>query len=107
MPSVDLRSSPYDREFRCSVLAGFNQRPKARFIIAARIRRIACEDPVLNVGVLRGLPGRSLAGGKAERFENRVVERRANFADFLVEAGGVDAVREQNHEELALRIDPE
>ena len=52
---------------------------------------------------------RAATGGfaQAQRFENSVMQRRADLADLFVFAGGIHAIRQENYEQIALGIDPE
>src|ERR1700719_2877972 len=55
----------------------------------------------------RTLTGRNWRTGEAQGLHHGIVQRGADLGDLLVFAGGIDAVGQQDDEELAVRVDPD
>src|SRR5579863_1947939 len=77
------------------------------------INIIAAEDEICGQreipgGVVpRQLAAGGMPGGEAEGLDDGVVERRAHLANFFIRARGIHAIREQNHEKAAIRVEPQ
>ena len=46
-------------------------------------------------------------GGEAECFHDRVVNRGADFGNFVIVARGIHAIGQEDGKELAVRVDPD
>src|ERR1700690_202828 len=105
--SADLRSSPREFGFRCSVFRfAKGLRLSQTINYSGRRRRDDGQEETEKWIVPRELSGARWSTRQSQGLENGVVQRGSNLPDFLVGARGVHAIGEQNHEEIAFRINP-
>src|ERR1700678_487243 len=104
--SADLVSNPRVRGFCCSVFAGFT-RPQSSFYYTGRGYWVCELCVIVRSFVPRKLSRRRYRFCQPERLDNRIVQSRAHLADLFVGARGVHAIGQQDHEKVALRVNPQ